>query len=293
VCNSTATELYKERSIQRALVPEDVAITDARYGVTLGLRRCKECGFVFADDADLDELLSLYERLEDSSYEATQDTRRLQMRWLLQRARRLHPRATTLLDVGAGAGLLVAEARRMGYEAVGVEPSRRLVEIARRVHQVDLLQGTYPHPAIEGRKFDLIFLVDVVEHVVRPLELIRACRSSLALGGVLLVITPDIGSLTARFLRHRWWHLRLAHIGYFNRRSMMRTAECSGLAVVDRCRPTWYFRTEYIAQRLVQYLPMGWLNHLAGRVGLLRRLYRTTIPVNPQDSMFVALRKAA
>lgn len=293
VCGSGRTYRFKKRSIDRPLVPEDLRITDSHYGATLALLRCADCGFIFSDQTDVGELVALYERLEDPAYEETQDARALQMRWLLRRAKRVHAAARSVLDVGAGAGLLVAEARQAGYEAVGVEPSRALVEAARRVHGVELLQGTYPHPALEGKRFDLIFLVDVIEHVAKPVELIRACRGGLAPGGMLLVVTPDIGSLTARILRRRWWHLRLAHVGYFDRRSIDRAAQQSGLELVDRCRPTWFFRAKYVAERLVRYLPIGWLNRFVSRVRPLDKLYDTVIPVNPRDSMMVTMRRAA
>jgi len=290
VCRSTDTRPFKEPSIDRALVPDDLKITSADYGQTLALRRCRDCGLVFAEEEGLRELVGLYERLEDPEYENTQDCRALQMRWLLARARRIHPHGRTLLDVGAGTGLLVAEARRRGYRAVGVEPSRTLVEAAARVNHVDLVQGVFPHPELHGRRFDLIFLVDVIEHVSQPAELVEACAESLTPSGVLLLVTPDIGSLTARLLGKRWWHLRLAHVSYFDKRSIGRMLERAGLEPVFRCRPTWFFRTEYIAQRLAQYLPIGWLNGLAGRVGLLRRLYGTVIRLNPRDSLLVAAR---
>ncbi|NUQ62881.1 MAG: class I SAM-dependent methyltransferase [Pirellulales bacterium] len=292
VCGSDDTRPFKDRSIHRSLVPQDFRITDAGYGATLGLRRCRDCGFIFADEDDVAELVELYEKLEDPAYEETQESRATQMEWLLKRAARLCPSARTVLDIGAGAGLLVNLARRAGYDAVGVEPSRWLVDAARRLHQVELLPGTFPHPALGDRQFDLIFLVDVIEHVANPLELLHACRDSLTPEGMILLVTPDIGSLTARCLGHRWWHLRLAHVGYFDRQSLLRLVDRCRLEVVHSCRPTWYFRLKYVAERLVQYLPIGWLNRLAERFGPLRRLYDIVVPVNPRDSMLVALRRA-
>ena len=293
ICRSTNTRLFKRQDLLRPLTPKDLMITDSAYGVTLQLQRCNDCGFIFANQDEILRLVTLYEQLEDPAYEETQAPRSLQMRWLLRPARRLHPRAKTLLDIGAGTGLLVAEARRAGYHAVGVEPSRALVKAAARLHKVDLLQGVYPHPALEGRRFDLIFLVDVIEHVANPLELLEACRRALAASGILIVVTPDAGSLTARLLGHRWWHFRLAHVGYFNKQSFKRMAENSHLELIHQSRPPWFFRAEYLAQRLTRYLPVGWINSLAGRVAIVRRLYDTIIPLNPRDSMLVVLRRAA
>jgi hypothetical protein len=104
-----------------------------------------------------------------------------------------------------------------------------------------------------------------------------------------MVVTPDVGSLAARWLGQRWWHFRLAHVGYFNRRSLAQAARQSGLIVLDSFRARWFFRVSYVAQRLARYLPIGYLNRLAERVAPLRWIYERVVPVNPHDSMVVLL----
>jgi Methyltransferase domain len=144
ICGTPGALHWKARTIQRPLEPADLRITDHRYGATLSLLRCGACGFIFSNDKEVAELGSLYERMSDPGYEESQEGRALQMRWLLSKARKANPLARSLLDVGAGSGLLVAEAKRFGFEAVGIEPSRWLVQTARRLYQVDLIQGFFP-----------------------------------------------------------------------------------------------------------------------------------------------------
>jgi hypothetical protein len=112
ICGATG----KDRSIQRPLDPEDRRITDHRYGTTLSLVRCGECVFIFSNDKEVDELVSLYEKMSDPGYEESQEGRAQQMRWLLSKARKANPSACSLLDVGAGSGLLVAEAKYFGLK---------------------------------------------------------------------------------------------------------------------------------------------------------------------------------
>lgn len=254
VCGDTASTPWKARSIARPLVPADLQITDARYGETLALRRCGGCGFIFADDRDVAELVGLYEQLDDPGYEDTQGSRRLQMERLVERVAPQTRDAHTWLDIGAGAGLLVAAARARGFNAKGVEPSRSLVAAAERLNQVTLTQGTFPHPALAGETFDVISLVDVIEHVNRPVQLLSDCGAALAPGGSLLVVTPDISSIAARLLRRRWWHLRLAHVGYFDRRTLDRAAARAGLVPVHAFRPCWYFPIAYLRDRVIALL---------------------------------------
>ncbi len=291
VCASNRTVPWKARTLPRELAAEDLRITDARYGVTLSLRRCQDCGFGFADDLEVGELLNLYQDLVDPGYQESEGPRLLQMRRLAAEARRHHIGARTALDIGAGSGLLVAALQEAGLTAIGVEPSRSLAHIASGEGRA-VLQGALPHPDLGNQCFDLVFLVDVIEHVADPVGLLRLAVDRLEGGGLLVVVTPDAGSFTARILGSRWWHLRLAHVGYFTRESLDRAASGAGLVAVHRGAARWFFEVGYLAERVAEYLPVGGLNRWAERHAIPRWLYRRVIPLNLGDSLAVVYRRS-
>jgi len=292
ICGSGNTVLWKPRDLSRELRPEDFSITDSRYGLTLTLYRCADCSFIFASESEIGELVELYEQLEDPGYEEGAESRQLQMRDLLRLGMAAQPKARNLLDIGAGSGLLVAEAGRQGLAAVGVEPSKSLVATATQNNRGELIQGTFPHPRLQGRQFDLVYLVDVIEHVSDPVRLLADCAHALAPGGVLLVVTPDVSSFAKLLLGQRWWHFRLAHVGYFNSRSMNKAAGLAGLAIQSTTRVRWFFPIRYLAERAAKYVPLAWLNRAAVRVAPLRRLYSVVVPINLRDSSaFIMTRK--
>lgn len=290
VCGSIDTARWKDGTLERRVSSDDLRITDARYGITLALRRCANCGFIFADDDDLERLEELYAQLSDPGYEESHGPRSLQMRWLVTSALRAEPGAATALDVGAGSGLLVREADAAGLEAIGIEPSHQLVEAGTRDHAVALLQGVLPHPALHDRRFDLVFLVDVIEHVARPVDLLAACAAVLDEHGLLVVVTPDVASVPARILRRRWWHMRVAHVCYFNRSSLTLAARRAALEPVGWDRARWFFEVGYLADRVGTYLPVGALNRRLRRSRYTERLYHRVIRVNLHDSSVVFLR---
>jgi len=291
VCESDDVVPWRPRSLDRALAPDDLRITDDRYGATLSLLRCHQCGFIFAEGEELDELTSLYEQLNDPGYEQSHEPRELQMRWLLEVAREQCPDARSLLDVGAASGLLVAEAARFGFDATGIEPSRALVDAARRVHDVELVHGVLPHADLADRRFDLVFLVDVLEHVADPVALLRSCNERLAPGGTLVLVTPDVGSLAARMLGSRWWHFRLAHVGYFDERTLDRAVRAAGLMPLEQGRARWFFSIDYLASRLERYMPVAGLNRIARSGSPGRWLYDRVTPLNLFDSFLLLAKR--
>ncbi|MGB0680642.1 MAG: class I SAM-dependent methyltransferase, partial [Polyangiales bacterium] len=291
VCGSQRLSLWKERNAAGQLRPEDFQITDKRYGVTLQLHRCEDCGFIQSTESDVDELVALYEQLEDDSYTETEEARRLQMGWLLQQLQRRYPAARSLLDIGAANGLLVGEAQALGFSAVGVEPSASLASQA-QAWGLQVHQGTLESAKLPPGQYDVVSLVDVIEHVKQPVGLLEQAAQRLAPGGVMMVVTPDIASLAAKLLRHRWWHLRIAHVGYFSPSTMEKAASRAGLVVEDRCQAQWIFPIGYLAQRLESYLPMlGPMNRLVAKNPLGRSAFNVQVPLNLFDSFVVFLRR--
>ena len=126
VCRGSNISAWKKGDLARSLQPEDLHITDSRYGITLELFRCGDCGFIHAHGEDVEHLGSLYERMEDPHYDDTSVGRALQMEWIVKLIRRHIPNARTLLDIGAGTGRLVSAAQCDGLDAAGVEPSKAL-----------------------------------------------------------------------------------------------------------------------------------------------------------------------
>ncbi|HWL93678.1 MAG TPA: class I SAM-dependent methyltransferase [Phycisphaerae bacterium] len=288
ICGSADVKLYRESGVGRLLKPEDMRITDSRYGLTVRLNRCSSCGFVFGDAAEIQAIESLYTALEDPDYETGAAERTLQMSKLLDLVKKLRPNAETLLDIGAGIGLLVDEASRRSLKAEGIEPSTWAVSVGRR-RGAKLHEGFFPHPATNERRFDVITIVDVIEHVSNPLQLLRAVREHLTPRGISIIVTPDISSIAARCLGRRWWHFRLAHVGYFNDKSIKQAFREAGLAVVARKRAKWYFKTGYLAERLGVYFPP--LRFLSRRLEGTS-LYRRVVPLNLFDSWVYAVTNA-
>lgn len=282
VCGSESFKLLKKSDVTDTLNSDNFAITNFEYGSTGELQKCNTCGFIQC--FDLDEVVKFYEELEDQEYENTRKERKLQEERLM---RFISPYKASgrLLDIGAGSGIMVEAAIEMGYEAEGVEPSKWLQKTAEEL-KLPVHQGIFPHPNTKG-PYDVIAFVDVIEHVTHPGELLKEIHSALDKEGILVLVTPDVSSVAARLLKFKWWHYRIAHIGYFNSKNLRLLLENCGFKVEKMTRPAWYFSLRYLGIRFLSFFPKFM------RIPMPKFLDKITVPVNLRDSILTVCSKSS
>ena len=115
-------------------------------------------------------------------------------------------RAPRVLDVGGGtgeicAGLLDAAEPGARGMVVDIDPTST-AEAARR--GLDVATSRFEEFGTTER-FDVILMLNLIEHVEDPLAVLQHARGLLAERGVIWLQTPNFRSLDARIFRHRNW----------------------------------------------------------------------------------------
>jgi SAM-dependent methyltransferase len=287
ICEARALRLLRDSTLGADLTSSSFAITDANFGVTGELSRCGVCGFIQC--TDLSDVVPFYEDLEDPEYDRSWDHRIHQARRLVREIRRYRT-GGKLLDVGAGVGMLVDEARRAGFVAEGIEPSRWMQARATE-RGLPVRLGTLDNPVAQSDllasgPFDVVTLIDVIEHVEHPVGLLEQAARILAPGGIVAVVTPDVGSVAARLLGGRWWHFRTAHVGYFDHATLTLAGDRAGLELIETSRPSWTLAADYLWRGVCRYLPAGL------RLDAPAVLGRVTVPLNLYDSILAVFKRS-
>lgn len=122
-----------------------------------------------------------------------------------------------LLDVGCAFGHLLRVAEQRGWDGYGVEisahacgESQKIVP-AGRVWNGDFL--TAPLPAAP---FDVITMVDLIEHIRDVRAVLGRCAALLKDSGLLAIVTPDADSMSRKVLGKSWPHFNKEHALYFS-----------------------------------------------------------------------------
>jgi SAM-dependent methyltransferase len=197
------------------------------------VRRCRACGHHFLADWDVTYDVALYDyygsRLDvpkEQAYDAL-TTRRLHEVLV-----RLRPAGGRLLDVGCGEGQLVDTALAAGLDARGIDVSLPAIAICQRFGLPctadDLFAAT-----LDDERFDVITLVETIEHVPDPTAMLARALELLAPGGVVWLTTPNMASLGRRILGSSWPVLSPEHLSYFTPDSLRGTANRAGFTDVS------------------------------------------------------------
>ncbi len=105
---------------------------------------------------------------------------------------RRHKPEGRFLDVGCNLGMLLRWAQRMGWTAVGVEPSPSVSQLAAQHWGFQVYNCFLRElPKNEEGSFDVIALSDVLEHVPNPKEFLGDVVRFLAKDGIVYIKVPN------------------------------------------------------------------------------------------------------
>lgn len=277
LCGSFATfwmaknncELYTCRSCNLRFVypiPDALPVYTEQYFAGAG------AGFGYVDyDSDKEPMRPVFEKYLDMVSQYTKGTK--------------------IFDVGAATGFFLNIARERGYEVAGVEISSFAAECARS-KGLAVITGTLADISQEQYGvYDIVTMLDVIEHVENPRAELQRAHLLLRKGGILVINTPDAGSLYARILGRRW-HLIVPpeHLYYFNRHNIsdllvQEHFQLQSLSTVGKS-----FTMQYIFKTLHTWQGLG-IWRVFSRLAGWSFLKHIKLPVNLRDNMLVIAQK--
>jgi 2-polyprenyl-3-methyl-5-hydroxy-6-metoxy-1,4-benzoquinol methylase len=150
--------------------------------------------------------------------------------------------SSSVLDIGCGEGWVLNYFKTKQVPVTGIDYSSYGCSKFNPHCVDDLIEGDlYGNLNMlinEGKKYDLVWLDNVLEHVLDPLDLLQKAEKLLASNGVLMVEVPNDYSVLQNHLLEKghidreYWVAYPDHLSYFNKDGLNNLASSAGLKSV-------------------------------------------------------------
>jgi len=143
-----------------------------------------------------------------------------------------YPKKGTLLDFGCGVGHFVKTCQANGWNAYGLEPNPNAAALAENTLGIPLI--TDLTALAQQKKFDVITLFHVLEHVHLLNKTLKLLLDRLKKRGLLFIAVPNRDSADATTFKEFWaaWDVP-RHLYHFNTGSMQHLAERHNCKIVE------------------------------------------------------------
>jgi SAM-dependent methyltransferase len=209
-----------------------VAITENGYK---GLK-CQKCGLIYISPRpNAAEVRHLYEDHQAIKYADAQfqfeGFKRIEAARTLSKIRQFKRRGS-ILELGAGGGFFLLEARNYGYESYGIELNP--IEALWINHNLNIPCETEPlsKHSFDGYQFDIIYHKDVLSHLHDPIGIFSDINRALKKEGLLVFETRNIADVKEE---HYKWFSQFSypdHLFFFGEKSLGILLERTGFKCI-------------------------------------------------------------
>lgn len=121
-----------------------------------------------------------------------------------------------LLEIGSAFGSLLYLCKKRGWKTYGVEISKPSSEFSRNILKLNVYTGIVQDANYRSNYFDVVSVLQTIEHVPDPRELITESFRILRSRGLLLITIPNYSSLIVKLIREKYRFIGRDHLFYFS-----------------------------------------------------------------------------
>lgn len=210
------------------------------------LYKCSECSFVFQDEKTIktnyeDSYNLDFTNKSEWMYPARRDV-------LMDITRRIKQQTGPgkILDIGCGDGHFLYLCKNEGFDISGVEYDRNLSEYANK-KAGNVLPGKYDKQMFPENYFDVITMIQVLEHIPEPQKILEIAKYHLKPDGIIVIEVPSIHA--PHFLLYNLTRMKKfvnnprgiihSHCNYFSVRTLTRLLNDCGFIEHDLVTGRW------------------------------------------------------
>ncbi len=193
--------------------------------IRVDIYECLECqtGYSKLTPKNLSEIYDMGSEIEDKISSHKKRSKYFLNKFGIKRVKFIQnfKKKGDLLDYGCGTGEFVNLAKNY-FNVSAFDYSLRLTEFVKSKYKI----RTYSELDMINKKFDIITLYDVLEHVEKPLQVLKNLNRMLKKNGIIIIYSPNKNSFGFDILQEKS-NLCTApfHLTYFNNKTIAKYLE--------------------------------------------------------------------
>lgn len=162
--------------------------------------KCKDCGLVFDNPRPTQKLIWQHYSQKGKYDHWIDSDKAFQKYWNSYLKKLLkYSKKGELLDIGAGIGMFLSKAKDY-FNVTGTEVSDEGIAVAKERYGLDFVKGELESLEFGDKKFDVITMSQILEHVPYPGKTLDHLKSILKPGGILFISVPNESPASFRLL---------------------------------------------------------------------------------------------
>ncbi len=217
ICPLCSSKDLKPLKNERNRFPKDHRpILELFDGAWIQLLQCKRCGFGFTKELPYsDEFFpSRYDTHFDPKREAHDNPfKDAILDKMILDIKKYQPAPGKVLDVGSFAGIFLRKMIKNNYEAYGIEVNPTMADYTIDELKLNVKKGTFLGTEVPKETYDVVTMIDVLEHLVDPKQIIIKVHGVLKPGGLFVIKVPN---LWPQYIKQKIANiLRVSDLGIF------------------------------------------------------------------------------
>lgn len=197
---------------------------------------CRQCGFFFADALPAEDALNAYYAASGHHLhvELPQGIKEIHAgMYQFVRQHLVLNSESRVLDIGSSMGHFLNYFKQDGItRLIGIEPSMEAASLAHQHYGIEVLTTPFADYQAETC-FDLISLCGVLEHLLKPDQVLAKIRGMLSEEGRVFIAVPDADSFGSIVSDEPFLEFALEHINFFGRQSLQQLFQINGFEVLN------------------------------------------------------------
>ena len=213
---------------------------------------CKNCEIIFSEFCDV-EFENNYIDVFDQLYIDQIDNKKKYFSNIIKKISNIINKEDDVMEIGSYYGAFGSEIKDRVKSYTGLELSSHASSYAKKQFNLDITnQSIYHYFKNNEKKFDIIFMFDVLEHLDDPDAVIKLCSKNLKKNGRLILSTMNMDSIFAKITGKYYPWIIPMHKFYFSDHSVKKYLNNNSLSLKKIIGDVRIISLEYLFLKISQ-----------------------------------------